>query len=893
MKDDFRPDPDKLLLKSSEEQTAKKGRLKIFFGYAAGVGKTYAMLEAARTAKEGGADLIVGYIEPHTRPETMALLEGLEILPPLSLSYRGISLREFDLDAALLRNPAVILVDELAHTNAEGCRHKKRYMDVRELLRNGVDVWTTVNVQHIESLNDLVSSITGVVVNERVPDIIFDSAAQVEVIDLEPEDLLSRLRQGKIYRERQAQKALSSFFSLHNLAALREITLRRTADRLNLSAAKEGECAAVGAGELILTCLSPSPSNAKVIRNAARMSAAFKRGLIALFVEKSDIKKMDDKSRAKLAQNIKLAKDLGARVVTVYGDDIAAQIAEYAKISGISKIVLGRTNHKTWFFSKNLIEKLSELVPNLDIYIIPDNLPPYRPRIKFSRGENVLALSDAVKSAAALLLSSLVGLAFDYAGFAEANIMMVYILGVLFTSLWTNGWIYGASVSLASVFAFNFLFTEPRMTFMVYDNSYPVTFIIMVIVSVITGTLTMRIKRQAAQSAEKAYRTEVLLETINKTHNAVNADEIIDATASQIVKLLDRSVLFYLPDDGGITQTPLIFSADGQEADSSLFDESERAVALWVLRNNKYAGAGTDTLPSAKCTYYAVRGHDKPLAVAGIAAKQATEPDAFQKNLLLAILAECGLALEKATLAEAKKEVEIKAQRESLRANLLRAVSHDLRTPLTCITGNAAIILDRGAELEEDKKIELCRGIYDDSLWLAGLVENLLSVTRIENGTMNIKMEPELVEDVFAEAVKRMSRSQSHKITVLPADEIIMAEMDARLIVQVVINLIDNAVKYTPEGTEIVISAAAEAESVTIKVADNGEGISAEARSKIFDMFYTAGGRADGRRGLGLGLALCKSIINAHGGDIYMEDNVPHGSVFCFTLKKAEVAEYE
>ena len=893
MKDDFRSDPDELFLKSAEENAAKKGRLKIFFGYAAGVGKTYSMLEAAHKAIEDGADLIVGYIEPHTRPETMALLEGLEIMPPLSLSYRGILLREFDLDAVLLRNPAIVLVDELAHTNAEGCRHRKRYMDVQELLRNGVDVWTTVNVQHIESLNDLVSSITGVAVNERVPDVIFDSAAQVEVIDLEPEDLLTRLRQGKIYREKQAQKALSGFFSPHNLAALREISLRRTADRLNLSAVKEGECAAVGAGELILTCLSPSPSNAKVIRNAARMSAAFKRGLIALYVEKSDIKKMDEKSRGKLAQNIKLAKDLGARVVTVYGDDVAAQIAEYAKIGGISKIVLGRTNHKTWFFSKNLIEKLSEMVPNLDIYIIPDNLPPYRARIKFNRGENVLALSEAVKSVAALVLSTLVGLAFDYAGFAEANIMMVYILGVLFTSLWTNGWIYGASVSLASVFAFNFFFTDPRMTFMVYDSSYPVTFIIMVMVSVITGTLTMRIKRQAAQSAEKAYRTEVLLETINKTHNAVDADEIIDATASQIVKLLERSVLFYLPDEEGIPQKPLVFTAEGQEADISLFDESERAVAVWVLRNNKYAGAGTDTLPSAKCTYYAVRGHDKPLAVAGIAAKQATEPDAFQKNLLLAILTECGVALEKVTLAEAKREVEIKAQRESLRANLLRAVSHDLRTPLTCITGNAAIILDRGSELEEEKKIELCRGIYDDSLWLAGLVENLLSVTRIENGTMNIKMEPELVEDVFAEAVKRMSRCKSHKITVLPSDEIIMAEMDARLIVQVVINLIDNAVKYTTEGTEIIISAAAETEFVTIKVADTGEGISAEARSKIFDMFYTAGGRADGRRGLGLGLALCKSIINAHGGAIYMEDNVPHGSVFCFTLKRAEVAKYE
>ena len=347
--EEARPNPDILLKRIKKEAASDgtRGRLKIFFGYAAGVGKTYAMLEAANAAAKSGADIAVGYVEPHSRPETMALLEGLEVIPPLVLRYRGITLREFDLDSALSRSPKIILVDELAHTNAEGCRHRKRYMDVNELLRSGIDVWTTVNVQHLESLNDLVSSITGTVVAERLPDSVFDSAAQVEVIDIEPEDLIARLRQGKIYKERQAHKALENFFSRGNLDALREIALRRTADRLNMSAEKSQDGLALSAGEQILTCISASPSNPKVLRNAARIAAAFKRSLIALFVDGGCSDTMDEKSRARLNANMKLAKDLGARVVTIYGSEVPLLIAEYAKISGISKIVIGRSNHKT------------------------------------------------------------------------------------------------------------------------------------------------------------------------------------------------------------------------------------------------------------------------------------------------------------------------------------------------------------------------------------------------------------------------------------------------------------------------------------------------------------------------------------------------------------------
>lgn len=890
--EEARPNPDILLKRIKKEAASDgtRGRLKIFFGYAAGVGKTYAMLEAANAAAKSGADIAVGYVEPHSRPETMALLEGQEVLPPLVLRYRGITLREFDLDSALSRSPKIILVDELAHTNAEGCRHRKRYMDVNELLRSGIDVWTTVNVQHLESLNDLVSSITGTVVAERLPDSVFDSAAQVEVIDIEPEDLIARLRQGKIYKERQAHKALENFFSRGNLDALREIALRRTADRLNMSAEKSQDGLALSAGEQILTCISASPSNPKVLRNAARIAAAFKRSLIALFVDGGCSDTMDEKSRARLNANMKLAKDLGARVVTIYGSEVPLLIAEYAKISGISKIVIGRSNHKSRLFSQTLVEKLSAIVPNLDIYIIPDNLPKYRPKLRFKINASVFSFSDLAKSACAVIGASCVGLFFDYAGFDDANIMMVYILGVLLTAIYTSGWLYGALVSFVSVFAFNFLFTEPRLTFMVYDSSYPVTFIIMLSVSVITGTLAMKLRQQAVQSTEKAYRTEILLEAIQKIHKADGSDEIIKAAAQQIIKLTERSVIFYPSDKNGGLAEPLTFTADGKTLDPSFTSADEKAVAIWSYRNNKQAGATTDTLPSAKCLYYAVRGENAPLAEAALAMEGKGELGAFERNLLLAILSECGMTLERLVIRSERQNAVIKAQREALRSNLLRAVSHDLRTPLTSITGNSSLLMEDSSVLDNEKRMQIYKEINNDSVWLTGLVENLLSVTRIENGTMEIKTEPELIDDIFGEAARIVSpRSGGRTIKIETSGEIIMAIMDARLILQVIINLLDNAVKYTPPKSAITLSALASKDKVTVNISDDGEGISAEAKEHIFEMFYTAGiSSSDGRRGLGIGLSLCRSIIEAHGGEISVSDNNPKGTTFSFTLKRAE-----
>lgn len=888
-----RPSPEALLKQFGSDPAQQPGRLKIFFGYAAGVGKTYAMLDAAHQMQKAGTEVVAGYIEPHTRPETMALLEGLEQLPPRQIDYKGITLHEFDLDGALARHPQLILVDELAHTNALGSRHRKRFQDIEELLRAGIDVYTTVNVQHLESLNDLVSSITGVVVSERVPDSIFDAAAQVEVVDLEPDELIERLEQGKIYREGQAQQALRHFFSRKNLDALREIALRRTADRLNRTAEKAGGRVAAEAGEHILICLSSAPSNAKVIRTAARMAEAFHSGFTALFVQTPHSRELTGDNLRRLRQNLKLAEDLGARIATIYGDDIAAQIAEYARISGVSKIVIGRTNNKRRLFAgKNLIDRLTEYAPHMEVYVIPDNQPRFETAPRDKMPAFHLSFRELGKCFAAIAFSTVIGGVFYAAGFSEANIITVYILGVLFSSVWAHGRAYGVIASLLSVVVFNFFYTEPRFTLHAYDASYPMTFLVMLIASFITSTLAGRVKMQAEQAAQKAYRTEVLLQTSQKLQKAEGADEILLETARQMVKLLGRTVLFYpVLADGGLGQAQVYFPGKPEPADAYL-TEDERAVAEWVRRNNKHAGATTGTLPGSRCLYLAVRGTSRVFAVAGIAMDLLPDLDAFERNLLIAMLGECGLALEKDTLDKEKQAAEMQVQQEALRANLLRAISHDLRTPLTSISGSAGILMASADRLTQEKRLQLYTDIYDDAMWLVDLVENLLSVTRIENGTMEIHVEPELLDEVFHEALGHLDRHASdHVIACSLADDLLLARMDARLIVQVVINLVNNAIKYTPAGSHITLSAKKQDGKVAVLVADDGPGVSDEAKPRLFDMFYTeTGGRGDSRRGLGLGLALCRSIVQAHGGEITVTDNTPHGAVFTFTLEQAEVS---
>lgn len=891
-----RPDPDELLKKIKiETNVTHKGKLKIFFGYAAGVGKTFSMLDAAHTALKAGIDVVVGYVEPHTRPETLALLDNLEQLPPLKVTYKGIILNEFDLDGALKRKPKIILVDELAHTNAEGCRHTKRYDDVEELLDAGIDVYTTVNVQHLESLNDIVASITQVIVKERIPDRVFDKASQVELVDIEPDVLIERLMQGKIYKENQAQKALSNFFSHENLVALREIALRRVADRVtrevesNKAASPNND---YFTSEHILVCLSSSPSNAKVIRTAARMANAFHGSFTALFVETPNSKELDQKNRERLRDNLKLAEQLGAKIATVYGEDVPYQISEYAKISGISKIIIGRSNNKRHFFVHrlNFIEKLTAIAPNLDIYVIPDNKAKPYIKTNYNTKKPVFSLIDISITLGILSLCTIIGYIFYLLDFSEINTVTVYILGVLLISNLTKGRFYGISSSILGVLTFNFFFTEPRFTLNVYDVGYPVTFAVMLISSLITSTLTMRVKNQAKISAINAHRTEVLLETSQRLQRSKNIDDIIKKSTAQVMKLLDKPVIFYLAKDHQLL-SPYVLNNEEKPLDDVYINADEQAVAAWVLNNKKAAGVSTDTLPGAKVWYLPVSNRSNVLAVIGIVLISKDELYPFERSLLIAMLNEVSFAIEKFNLNEIQKETQMIAEKERLRANLLRAISHDLRTPLTSISGNANILLSDENSIDKNSKNKLLNDIYDDSLWLINLVENLLSVTRIENGSMSIKTNPELVEELISEALLHINRKKTeHHISVNLKEDFLMAKVDARLIIQVLVNIIDNAIKYTDIGSDINVTAYRKNKNVVIEIADNGKGISDSDKEQIFDMFFTSStNTGDNRRGLGLGLALCKSIVSAHGGEISVKDNKNSGTVFGFTLELVEV----
>jgi len=892
-----RANPEQLLKNvEEEERRARRGHLRIFFGYAAGVGKTYAMLKAARQAGKNGFDTVIGYVEPHSRPETMALLDRQETLPPKRALHNGVTVREFDLDAALKRHPRLLIVDELAHTNVSGCRHEKRYQDVEELLAEGIDVYTTVNVQHIESLNDMIASITGIVVRERVPDKMFDDADQVKLVDIEPRELIERLNEGKIYQEDRAKQAMDNFFTIENLTALREIALRRCADRINhlteMTRTRSG--GEYYTDEHILVCLSASPTNQKIIRDAARMAMAFHGSFTALFIETSSFASMSAESKESLRANVHLAEQLGATTETSYGDDIALQISEFARLSGVSKIVVGRSsvNRRSVFSRPTLTEKLIAYAPNLDVYVIPDQHAAMRAKRKHTNGRADFQPLDILKSAGILAAATLIGYFFDLLGFSEANIITIYILCVLITAIVTNKRVYSLISSILGVLIFNFLFTVPRFSLNAYGSGYPATFLIMFIAAFITGTLAVKIKRQARQAASAAYRTKILLDTSQMLSQAKSKEEIAKLMSSQLIKLLDRDILFYFS-DGPVLSGPLAFSRSESEIDSTYVTENEKAVAAWVYKNNKRAGATTATLSNSKCLYLAVRVRGKVYGVVGIAMNEDTL-DSFEYSILLSILGESALAFENEQTAIEKEQAAILAKNEQLRANLLRSISHDLRTPLTAISGNAGLLVENSSNMTDEMKAQLYGSIYDDSLWLINLVENLLAVTRIENSSARLKLTAELLDEIIDEALRHVSReSAKHRVITRHSENFLLVKVDARLITQVIINIVDNAIKYTPEGSTIIIQSRGQNGEAIVTIADNGPGIPDESKPRIFDMFYTAEKTADSRRSMGIGLALCKSIINAHGGNISVSDALPAGAVFTFTLPLEEVTIHE
>lgn len=641
--------------------------------------------------------------------------------------------------------------------------------------------------------------------------------------------------------------------------------------------------------EHVMVCLSPSPSNCKIITIGAQMAKAFDGRFTALYVDTKKELKKEDKER--LQEHIKLAESYGAVVEITYGDDVSAQIAEYARIAGVTKIVIGRSNvRKRHLWSKpTLVDRLLKLALDVNIHIIPDSeaKEKYANRIRRAMSGGV-SVKDTLITGIVLTVATLIGFLFQKLGFINANIITIYLLGMLMVSILTKGWICNLLGAVASVLAFNYFFVGPKFTFMVYDKGYPLTFLIMFFTSLLTGTLMSKIKKQSKEAAKSAFRNKVLFETNQLLQKAATDEEIMLDILKQFQILLNRQTHAYLSEDDNLV--PIVI---GQN-DYAEFDENEAEIVQWVFKNNKRAGATTSVFSEAVGLYLAIRTGNAVHGVVGI--EIGNNPlEMFEYSMVLSVLGECALAMERSKITKEKEQMVLLAKSEQLRADLLRSISHDLRTPLTSISGNANNLLYNYSRMEDDLLRQIFKDIYDDSMWLINVVENLLAVTRIDNGQIRLNISTELVDEIISEAVIHAKRiSNTHHLDVQADDGIILVDVDGRLIVQVMINLIDNAIKYTKDGSTIQVKSSVVDDMALIQVIDDGPGIPKEHKPYIFNMFYTANsGVADSRRSLGLGLSLCKSIVQAHNGTIELEDNEPHGCIFTIRLPIGKVKDYE
>ena len=890
---DNRPDPDILLARVQEEETHQaRGKLKIFFGATAGVGKTYAMLEAAHTRSKEGVDVVVGWVDTHGRAETEALLAGLEVLPRRSVAYRGTTLGAFDLDAALARRPALILVDELAHTNAPGARHPKRWQDVEELLDAGIDVYTTVNVQHLESLNDVVAQITGVLVRETVPDSILDQADEVELIDLPPDELLQRLREGKVYVSEQAKRALDHFFSKGNLIALRELALRRTADRVDAQMQVYRSTHAITetwpTTERILVCVSPSPLSARLVRATRRMAARLRAEWLAVYVETPAYLQLPEADRDRVVHTLRLAEQLGAETVTLSGENVSEELLNYARTRNVSKIVVGKPRRPRWkeIVLGSVVDELARNTDDIDVYVISGEHDDSRPpslRLP-ERPSNGSAYGWAL--AVVMVCTALDWLLFP--AFEKANLVMVYLLGVTVVAM-RGERLAALLASVLSVAAFDFFFVFPRFSFAITDLEYLVTFAVMLLVALVISTLTVRLRQQAEAARHRERRTAALYALSRELASTRDIDGLLQAAARHLHEVFGSQVSLLLPDaTGHLRQWDA--GAEGQShglGSQVLFalDTKEHAVAQWVYEHRQMAGLGTATLPSAEALYIPLLGTRGAVGVLGVrpaSPRRLLAPE--QIHLLETFASQTALGIERATLAGEAQQAQVQVATERLRNSLLSTVSHDLRTPLTAIAGAASGLLEENAPLDTSTRHELCQTIAEEAHRLNRLVNNLLDMTRLEAGAIQVHKEWQPLEEVVGAALTRLE-AQLHDrplTTHFPAD-LLLVPLDSVLIEQVLLNLLDNAVKYTPPGSPIALTAWATEDAVTVEVADRGPGLPPGEEQRIFDKFYRVP-RPPMPSGTGLGLTICRGMVEAHGGQMWAENRPGGGTVVRFTL---------
>jgi two-component system sensor histidine kinase KdpD len=886
-----RPDPDLLLAKvTRQEADARRGKLRIYFGSSAGVGKTYAMLVAARKLKAERRDVVVGVVETHGRAETAALLADLEILPPKAMSYRGKDLSEFDLDAALQRRPSLILVDELAHSNVQGARHPKRWQDVEELLAAGIDVFTTLNVQHLESLNDVVGGITNVRVWETVPDTAFDDADEVVLVDIPAEELLERLRAGKVYVPLQAERAANNFFRKGNLMALRELALRRTADRVEGDVQAYRVDKSIGSvwktANALLTCVGPDAAAERVVRAAARLAGQLNAEWHAIYVETPGLQRLPATRREKILRNLNLAKDLGATTAVLADADVATSVIAYARDHNLSKLVIGRDPaRRLWPWQRSSGQKLALLAPDIDLIEIgradgamqngdaksyassPTTGAESSDRTRFKRFRYLWA---ALACVAVTLLSIPLAEHFD-----RSNIVAIFILTVVLVAV-RFGRGAAAVAAVLSVCSFDFFFVPPRFSFAVSDVQYLLTFAIMLAVGLITGQLTAGLRFQARVAGHREERAGSLYEIARDLSGAVQTDEVVRISDESIERTFRAGAALLLPNAAGQ------LTVNSPRADGGL--AVDIGIAQWAFDKGQPAGFGTDTLPGSEVLYIPLRAPTRARGVLAVKARNRRLlhiPE--QRQLLDTFAALIAIALERVHYVEVAQNALVRMESERLRNSLLAALSHDLRTPLTVLVGLAESLTLTKPPLTP-AQLESAAAIQDEARRMSTLVSNLLDMARIESGEVKLNLQWQPLEEVVGSALNATrAMLKRHLVEVHLPRDLPLVRIDALLIERVLVNLLENASKYTPPGSRITVAAEVVGDQLSVSVSDDGPGLPVGREEAVFQKF-TRGERESATPGVGLGLSICRAIVESHQGKIVAANRSGGGARFTFTV---------
>lgn len=880
-----RRDPDQLLAAiQTEEQQAGRGRLLVFLGYAAGVGKTYAMLQAAQQRQAEGLDLVVGYAETHGRAETDALLAGLEIIPRRQVAYRGALLSEMDVDAVLARRPALALVDELAHTNAPGSRHPKRYQDVEDLLAAGIDVYTTLNIQHLESLNDIVAQITGVIVRETLPDSVLDQASEIRLVDLPPVELVQRLNDGKVYVAEQASRAVEQFFRLGNLTALREISLRRAAERVDDQMRSYMQIRAIPgpwpAAERLLVCVSASPLSERLIRAARRLADELNAGWFALNVETAATATLAPADRDQLASNLALAETLGAKTITLPGQSVVETTIDYARAHNVTKIIAGKPLRSRWheLLRGSVVDQLIRRSGPIDVYVVSSAATPApsgaRPPAAAPRAWRPYAWAGALVAGATLLSQALAP------RLDPTNLAMIYLAMVVLVAVYLGR---GPAIvaSVLSALLFDYFFVAPVLSFAIADTQYLLTFGGLLIVGLVISTLTTRARQQADAAMQRETETAALYDLSRDLAAALGREDILRTVMQHVASTFGREVAIFLPEQEGADE--LTVAATSERLD---LPADELAVADWVFRRGQPAGRNTDTLPAANLRYLPMKTARGVVGVLGVAGSP--EPQRHltpaQRRLMDAFANQVALSVERDNLAQQARQAVVLQVTEKLQAALLNSISHDLRTPLVSITGALSALLADAGQLDAAAQRALVENAHEETERLNQLVGNLLDMTRLEAGPLALRLEPCDVQDLIGAALGQLgARLQQREVRVeIPAD-MPLTPLDFVLVVQVLVNLLDNALKYAPPDQPIDVRARVQGLQVEIEVADRGPGLPPEDLGRVFDRFYRLQ-YPGSMGGTGLGLSICRGIVEAHGGRIQARNRPEGGASFTITL---------